>query len=217
MIVLPIGRRLDTSSDGPRVGPFTKRQSFKSEGEKAMDIDYKEAARLLGEMLDAQNVTIEVKFVPWSQSRNREEKHPSLNWKVKVKRNGKEILECDYMQGVGHMTKTGKPQIQADLRRAEHAAAENGKVPFFSANHPGGFCFLAKPQPGPSVVDVLSSLLMDGDVLDYAGFEDWASNFGYDEDSRKAEKIYRDCIETALKLKAALSDLDKLRELAGQM
>lgn len=42
--------------------------------------------------LDALGLTVESVFVPWSRSRNKGEKSPSLNWIVTVKRNGKDVL-----------------------------------------------------------------------------------------------------------------------------
>lgn len=54
---------------------------------------------------------------------------------------------------------------------------------------------------------------MDSDVLESSGFEEWASNFGYETDSRKADSIYRACLEIALKLKAVIGNdgLEQLR------
>jgi hypothetical protein len=66
----------------------------------------------------------------------------------------------------------------------------------------------------PKCDDVIYSLLMDVDAIDHPTFEQWADCVGYDKDSRKAESIYRACIETGLKLRAALGDkaLADLRE-----
>ena len=58
----------------------------------------------------------------------------------------------------------------------------------------------------PTAADVLSCLVMDADVIEYEGFEDWAGNFGYDTDSRKAEKIYRSCLEQAPKVQEFLGE-----------
>jgi hypothetical protein len=54
----------------------------------------------------------------------------------------------------------------------------------------------------------------DSEVIDHPNFESWASEIGYDADSRKAESIYRACLEIALKLRSALGDrgLKELRE-----
>lgn len=52
----------------------------------------------------------------------------------------------------------------------------------------------------PTAYDVLCSLVMDAcSIEDSRGFEDWASNLGYDPDSRKAEKIYQQCEQEARK------------------
>jgi hypothetical protein len=55
---------------------------------------------------------------------------------------------------------------------------------------------------------------MDSDVFNYSSFEEWASTFGYDADSRKGESIYRTCLDIALKLRNAIGEdgLQKLRE-----
>jgi hypothetical protein len=58
----------------------------------------------------------------------------------------------------------------------------------------------------PTAKDVLECLLSDASVEDYNGFEDWASDMGFDEDSRKAEKIYRDVLTQTEKLKKLLGD-----------
>ena len=46
----------------------------------------------------------------------------------------------------------------------------------------------------PTLEDVLECLVMDSAYIDRASsFEEWADEFGYDTDSRKAEKIYKAC------------------------
>jgi hypothetical protein len=65
---------------------------------------------------------------------------------------------------------------------------------------------------------VVASLASDSNVLDYATYEDWGSELGFDPDSRKGEAIYRQCLTLALRLRAALGDgaLTALREVAGE-
>ncbi len=58
----------------------------------------------------------------------------------------------------------------------------------------------------PKAEDVLYSLVSDSDVLNSSGFEDWASNYGYETDSRSAEATYRACLELALKMRAAIGE-----------
>ena len=66
----------------------------------------------------------------------------------------------------------------------------------------------------PELKDVMSCLLLDSDVLNYLSFEDWAYNFDYDPDSRKAEEIYRTCLAHALALKNTVPEsvLEEFRD-----
>lgn len=60
------------------------------------------------------------------------------------------------------------------------------------------------PRP-PSLFDVLYSLCMDAQCYDNArNFEDFCAELGYEEDSRKAEGIYRACGEGAKNLRRVL-------------
>jgi len=47
----------------------------------------------------------------------------------------------------------------------------------------------------PTADDVLFSLVSDASGTDQP-FEDWASDLGYDDDSRSAEKVYKACLAT---------------------
>lgn len=54
----------------------------------------------------------------------------------------------------------------------------------------------------PEIESVLDSLKLDASSYDDArDFEDFAANFGYDTDSRKAEALYRECGDQAKKLR----------------
>lgn len=164
-------------------------------------------------------LSIRAEFVPFSQSRNKGEKMPSLNWFVIVERGGRHVLATDYMQGSGHAPAYKKAWAGGNSHVKARAVAlecETGRI--------------AKPQMGqgepfqsrhpidpPSAVEVIWSLSRDADVLDYGTYEDWADNFGYDADSRKGEATYRACLEIALKLRAAIGEagLEALR-VAGE-
>lgn len=63
-----------------------------------------------------------------------------------------------------------------------------------------------KPIP-PAVDEVLDCIASDSSSIENArGFEDWASDFGYDPDSKKAEAIFRACFDASKQLKAFLGD-----------
>lgn len=167
-------------------------------------------------LIDSLGITYKVVFVPFSKSRNAKEKNVSLNWLVTIEK-GRQSLTTDYMQGIGHFPNYANSlsrnaaydrYIKECIECGKYAKNVTGKT-FHSVNQ-----VPMQAIPAPDLIDVLYSLAVDSEVIDYSGFEDWAENFGYDVDSRKAEKTYRDCLEIALKLRSMLGDdnIAKLRE-----
>jgi hypothetical protein len=164
--------------------------------------------------VDKLGLTIKSQFVPFSQSRHAKEKFPSLNWKVTLLCNGREVLTTDYMAGSAHAPSYGhkdKPEQRHRVAfECEHGYRAQG-VRWGSAPQAYGS---HRDRIEPKALDVLHSLVMDSDVLDSGSFESWASDLGFDADSRKAESTYRACLDIALKLRAAIGDagLTALRE-----
>jgi hypothetical protein len=59
----------------------------------------------------------------------------------------------------------------------------------------------------PDAASVLNCLASDSASVENArSFDDWASDLGYDPDSRKAEKIFKTCEVQAAKLKKFLGE-----------
>ena len=57
----------------------------------------------------------------------------------------------------------------------------------------------------PTAAGVLDCLASDSAGVDNArSFEEWCSEYGYDTDSRKAERIYKVCVRQAGKLRTFL-------------
>ena len=175
----------------------------------------------------APDLEYRAEFVPLSKSRNAGDKNPTLNWRVTFSRAGRE-LTTDYMQGIGHMPNyehrfASLVVYDAAVRRA----AETGKSMLRSGQKNGydacradrSDAVFAKPLPAPSIADVLSCLLLDASAIDAGTFEEWASECGYDTDSRKAEVTYRECVDHGLKLRAMLGDdlMNQLREALQDM
>jgi hypothetical protein len=162
---------------------------------------------------ETRGITMDATFVPFSKSRNAEEKHPSLNWKIALSKNGRVFLTTDYMQGSGYAPayKLFKHNT-SDHVNAIQIECETGRE--CTRRTLDGFPMRNKPIDPPSIVNVLASLAMDASAIDSATYEDWACELGYDQDIRKGEAIYRQCLEIALKLRAAVGDqgLQKLRE-----
>lgn len=77
--------------------------------------------------------------------------------------------------------------------------------------------FVAKVSPA----EVLASVCRDGEDASGQSFADFAANYGYDEDSRKAESVYRACQEGGDKARKLLAHspgaFSKLTELAAQL
>lgn len=157
------------------------------------------------EAIESLQLSIKSTFIPFSQSRNKREKYPSLNWSVTLEKNGKPVLTTDYMAGCAHVP--GYKQMDRSIAHAEmiRQACETGySYPKWSIHTLN--LWVKGPKIEPKAVDVIYSLVMDSDVLNYSSFEDWASNFGYDADSRSAEKTYRACLEIALAFRAAVGE-----------
>lgn len=155
-------------------------------------------------------------FIPFSKSRNAKEKRPSLNWKVTIKR-GNRSLTTDYMQGYGHIPviRLAKGNTSVTKDRYVRLVCEMGRYSEQEVSFED-LSFKTKTLlPKPELQDVLYSLVMDANALDYPNFEQWASDYGYEEDSRSAEKIYRACLSTGLELRALIGNdaLEKLRDL----
>lgn len=177
-----------------------------------MNTEHKE----LREYIDSLGLVYQATFVPFSASRNAKcnpkINELSINWLISI-RSAHSMLTFEYSQGIGHLPKGVAPEfnlrgnLSVDAAKAIRNACEGSKIVV-----PGKG---VKSVKTPDILDVMYCLVMDSDVLETSGFEEWASNFGYDTDSRKAKKIYDQCVEQSLKLKAVLGyeKLEKLREL----
>ena len=172
--------------------------------------------------IEKHGLSVKAVFVPFSQSRNaandpgNKPGSRSLNWRVTLVRDGRDIITTDYSAGVGHCpsykqmarwTLDYVELIVFETERGKTAYKPNENSPYIRA----GKDILPNP------LDVIYSLVMDCDVLDYADFEEWAESFGYDTDSRNAESIYKHCLEIALKVRAGIGEsaLSELREAAS--
>lgn len=65
---------------------------------------------------------------------------------------------------------------------------------------------------GPRTDELLQCLALDSGALNYDCFEDWADDFGYDTDSRKAEHTHKECLAISKRLKTLLGT-DRFNEL----
>ena len=168
----------------------------------------------LKDYIASLGIEYSAKFITQSQSRNATDKNPSLNWVVTIKKRNAN-LSTDYMQGIGHIPKNSWYARNPILRNKLIMENEIKKITEKGRYSVEEGKYLDKALPAPELTEVLYSLIMDSDVLNYSSFEDWAENTGYDRDSRKAEKIYNDCIGIALKLRSIIGNeaIEKLQVL----
>lgn len=153
-------------------------------------------------------------FIPYSKSRNAGSWR-SLNWEATITHDDNPVLTTDYSAGEGHCPSYTQGRRSVDQDAAIRRECETGRRHRLGANGPA----MTDEAIVPDFADVLASLISETDVLDFGTFEDWASEFGYDTDSRKAEANYRECLKNALALRAAIGDsaLEQLREIAAEL
>jgi hypothetical protein len=176
-------------------------------------VEYEEKKSAIGRLLNYLEYS--AKFLPFSQSRKKDEKTPSLNWKVTLGR-----LTTDYMQGCAHCPaykKWGYHYVVAVA--AVNAECETGYAHTVAVGGENVPRSLNTRIPGPDLADVVYALVLDASVLDYADFESWAVEFGYDVDSRSAEKTYQECLKVGLAFKSMLrpGHFEQLQTLCQDM
>lgn len=197
--------------------------------ENVDEVDCHDVEELISAICKRAGIVMHAVFVPFSQSRNAHGDAPGfksvdgkprlcLNWKVSFRKvlshgGAREFLTTDYSQGSGHAPAAKYPKghfMHSGLRESvareiavQHECETGRQARFFSHS---GTPVSGKPIPAPTIGEVMQALARDADVLDAGGFEAWASDLGYDPDSRTAESIYRACLEIALSLRANLGE-----------
>lgn len=156
------------------------------------------------QIIEQIGLSVEFKFVPFSKSRNRDNKErKSLNWSVSLFKDGREVLTTDYTAGCAHCPSYKSGPITMDDADAIDSECETGRK---SMRHGGRVVPSMALIDTPTALDVIWSLVMDYSVLDYTDFESWAGDYGYNEDSRNDEKLYNECLALALKLRNGIGD-----------
>lgn len=152
----------------------------------------------------AREIAYGVEFIPKKQPK---EKSPQLHWRITLSRRS-HTMSCEYKQGMGHVV--GYAQQNRPNQEACRATCETGKLYKVTDS-----CVWEthKDQPPPHLANVLYALVSEADVMNYLGFEDWASNLGYDPDSRQAEKIYLQCLSQTRDLLPVIGGPKGLAEL----
>lgn len=172
------------------------------------------ARETLQAAIDSLGFTVRAEFVPWSRSRHTTEDRPSLNWRITVVHNGRNVLTTDYGAGSGHCPSFKQGDRSEVQRRLIAWECEHGKRGFYGANTDtvmAAGLTIHKPIL-PDTCSVIASLVSDSDALNYPTFEEWASDHDVNPDSRAGEKTYRASLEIGLAMRRAIGD-DGLRAL----
>lgn len=180
---------------------------------KDWEREAKERRERASEVVERLGLKVSAKFVPYSYSRHAKGcarvGERSLNWRVVVWHLGREVMQREYSAGIAHCPSypSGGRMTVDQAEEIEHET-EAGRA---AKRASGGMIYSGKPIE-PDALDVLYSLVMDAEAGEHASFEDWASDLGFDTDSRRAEAAYRECLDTFTRLRAAVGD-DGLRAL----
>jgi hypothetical protein len=180
--------------------------------------DYQIAKTEMQTILDVLSLKVESS----SATDEVSDKHAYLKYTVII--NGQSF---DYSMGIGHIDwKTfNKSSINyISFTREERSFLEtHARKPFCIFYDQKGWANTCakvanRMKLQPKLIDVISSVLMDATAL-HMTFEDWCSEFGYDNDSKKAEKIYNACCDNARKAMKFLNreTMEKLTELSQRL
>jgi hypothetical protein len=182
-----------------------------------------DAKQQVNEILAANGVAMTAQHVPTTfDPRSKEWQH--IAWRVEFSSpRGK--FSTSYKQGIGHLPAGMVPQggrYTIDQLERIKFALSTGMVPHKNCNANLGAASMrygAKPLAKPDAADVVSSLILDAGAADYATFEEWAGDYGYETDSRKAEAIFNACRNTALDLIRVFGAgvVEQLKPIAQEM
>ena len=170
---------------------------------------------------------IEIKFrqIPASMADNvwlceEHSKMSQAHWHVEVWHERK-VFQFQYHEGEGRFltqqfgrAKFDEAQARAWFRKKvlDEARGEISPVPFRAQTivskirkdrvkiNSRGLAVLFPPK----AADVFYAICRDYEARDYQSFEDWANAYGYDTDSRRAERTYNACLGIAQQMHRVL-------------
>lgn len=117
------------------------------------------------------------------------------SWAVSFSREGKNSFSTDYHTGIGHReSKRPMPPEIARLGKNIIARVDWERTWLKAV--------------APHVAGVLYSVLMDSQGAEQ-NFLDWCDEYGYDNDSMKAHKVYTACCEILVKVRAFFTNEER--------
>ena len=182
---------------------------------------------------EAAGLTLAVKNGPIGEVRDND--WPCIAYPVQLSDSRRRVIWTgDYRLGVGHVkwptlaqvnsyffsARVGLTIHEENICRIHSRGQTVKKTPESTMTEAVTAAKLAKAQKvAPKLNDVCHSLLSDGSAFfDGYKFEDWASEYGYSDDSIKAKETFDICDRIGRDLSRVLSrdELAGLREWANQ-
>lgn len=159
-------------------------------------------------LLASHDVMFSFVFVPWSKYECDRKQPYGLAWDVTLTQ-GRRTYTTRFSRGAAHLLSWPKGRFSGRMSLDEDAECRRESETGRHGKH---------PVATPSVVDVLACLASDASAIDHATFDEWANEYGYDPDSRKAEATYKACLACGLALRNMLGEagLVELREIVRE-
>lgn len=178
--------------------------------EEAPDWNNAEAVQLEeheARLLLTSDLTLKSTYVPQQVKPCAKWDLPFFKWEVVLTKGSYTVYDGPCSMGIAHVEGVFPGTLKGyvfsmDMWGAVEELYRSGQTRYRSQL--GQLTLTRCEARPPDLLSVLWSCLMDSSALDYPTFEDWARDFGYDEDSRKAEKIYRQCLNDAAVLGSTL-------------
>jgi hypothetical protein len=166
----------------------------------------------LAEFIKANGITMTCQQTP--KNPHMDSSIPMDHWFCSIRNQSGAIIGIHFSTGTGLRKERdglGKKMTwEQYISRPNHGSGGNYKQTVHHSKLRADYEFYLSSRmtpTAPEVADVLDCLASDASGVENSrDFEEWCSEYGYDTDSRKAEKTYRICAAQAEQLKSFLGE-----------
>lgn len=177
------------------------------------------------EIVDSLGLTLKLARVPANPLMDVNDSRKMINYCYTFKKDDKEWSSwfstgCGWVErkkkpsflgiGIGPVTKKDLDALEGRVtfNPLTNRLEKSGRITLFQDEVLNSYFQIKQP----TIFDIIECLMMDASAIHYDTFEDWASDAGYDPDSRKAEEIFYSCRRTAKEFRAFIG-AEKFSEL----
>ena len=160
-------------------------------------------------ILEANGITMTATSIPNRTDGIKAFSNSAMHWQICFERNGYKMAFQYSMGGAHRMWSKSAPSKWHRLGKNPHIPnkPKTGEQLSYSQTMPGLPILFhdfvknnSEPMP-PKVTDVLHSLCMDMDCLDYP-FEEWAENMGMDSDSISDKNTWENSVNQSIEARS---------------